>query len=118
MIYLASPYNHASPFVREQRYLAAMEALSILLKRRMWTFSPIVHCHELKKVADLPPNFDFWLEYDFHVLDICSALYVLNIAGWSASIGVGEECRRARERNIPISLVRVIEGELDFLPMA
>lgn len=117
MIYLASPYNHPSPFVREQRYLAAMEVLSLLLKYKMWAFSPIVHCHELKKVADLPPDFDFWLSYDFHILDRCSELLILNISGWSASAGVGAEYRRARERGLPVRLVRAVEGSLDFLPV-
>lgn len=116
MIYLASPYNHTSPFVREQRYLAAMEAVALLMKRRIWVFSPIVHCHELKKIAELPPSHGFWLAYDLHILEQCAALYILAIEGWKESLGVAAEREHAITLGIPISLVAMKHGSLDILP--
>jgi hypothetical protein len=118
MIYLASPYNHRSPFVREARYLAAMEAVTLLMQRRIWVFSPIVHCHEFKKIADLPPSHEFWLAYDLHILEQCEALYILAIDGYRESLGVGAERAHATSRKMPIFLVHMSNGSLDILPFA
>ena len=47
MIYVASPYTHEDPAVREERYLAALRYTAKLLANKRWCFSPIVHCHDL-----------------------------------------------------------------------
>jgi hypothetical protein len=117
MIYLASPYNDPSPFIRAQRHLAALEATALLLIQRQWVYSPIVHCHEIARNHGLPTGHDFWLEYDFHILERCDRLLILNIPGWSKSLGVGEEMAFAKSRNIPMQLLRVVEGTLDYLPV-
>jgi hypothetical protein len=103
--YLASPYSHSDPFVREERYLRAMQVLKGLLEKRMWTFSPIVHCHELKKIADLPHEHEFWLDYDCHILKQCDELLVLRIEGWETSRGVKMEMDFAKANSIPISFL-------------
>lgn len=105
MIYLASPYSADDPFEMEARYLAAAKALAWLLKERYWTFSPIVHCHELKKIVQLPGDHEFWLDYDCYILSRCSALYVLGIDGWERSKGVTMEREFARKNNIPAWLL-------------
>lgn len=105
MIYLASPYSHPDAFVREERYLRAMKVLHGLLEKRIWTFSPIVHCHELKKVAALPFEHKFWLDYDCHILKLCEKLIVLKIEGWETSRGVKMEMDFAAANNIPIEFL-------------
>lgn len=102
MIYLASPYSHPDPFIREQRYLAVMKVLGDMLANRQWAYSPIVHCHELKKVRDLPPGHEFWLEYDFHILNRCGVLVVVPLEGWMESKGVAAEIAEANRAQIPV----------------
>lgn len=101
MIYLASPYSHKDPAVMEERYLAAMDCTAWLLKQKLWVYSPIVHCHEIAKQHSLPTDFEFWKEYNKHMLGLASLLYVLAIPGWTKSIGVAGEMARAREIHLP-----------------
>lgn len=101
MIYLASPYTHKDPFVREDRYLRAMQALKHLLLSGTWAYSPIVHCHELAKIADLPREAGFWRRYNFGMLACCKGIIILRIDGWQESVGVAEELAEARRLEIP-----------------
>ena len=106
MIYLASPYSHPDPFVREQRYLMAAKALSELLAAECWAYSPIVHCHELAKIVDLPTHSAFWRRYDFHMLSLSTELLVLMLEGWKTSEGVREEIAEAARLNITVTALQ------------
>lgn len=97
-IYLGSPYSHPDAIVREARYLAAAEALMTLLKNKLWTYSPIVHCHELSKTWGMPSDAAFWEEYDFAMLDGAHSMTVLTIRGWQESKGLSGEINRAISR--------------------
>lgn len=102
MRYLASPYTDPDPWVREDRYLRAAKVLTDYLTARIWTYSPIVHCHELAKIVALPADADFWREYDFHMLSKSDMLMVLRIEGWGASKGVNAEIAEANRLGIEI----------------
>lgn len=95
--YLASPYSHPDPYVREQRYLAAASALQTLLANKIWTYSPIVHCHELAKLWGLPGDAEFWKDYDAAMIHAARRLFVLRIPGWNESVGVKGEIKLAIE---------------------
>lgn len=101
-IYLASPYSHKDPFIRELRYLRAMEAVVTLMKRGTTVYSPIVHCHELAKIADLPRDADWWEQHNFNMLAGAVELHVLTLPNWIGSIGIGKEILRATELSKPI----------------
>lgn len=101
-IYLASPYTHSNPTIREQRYLAAQDAVVWLLKQRKWVYSPIVHCHELCKVHELPRNYKFWEEYNGTMLFSAHTLYVLNLDGVMESKGAQGEIEFAAQERKPI----------------
>ena len=103
--YLGSPYSHKDPFVREYRYLQAMQRVSHLLKNNFWVYSPIVHCHELKKIVELPHEHDFWLAYDLVMLEKARALQVLCLPNWQDSLGLGIEIRHAKAVGKPIYYV-------------
>jgi len=102
MIYLASPYTHPDPFVREERYLRAAKATVFLLSRKLWVYSPIVHCHELAKIGGLPVDADFWREYNFAVLARCTKFTVLRTDGYESSKGVAGEKAEADRLGIPV----------------
>lgn len=106
-IYLASPYTAggANGFLREWRYLQAMEHMAWLLRRGIHVYSPIVHCHELAKTADLPKTAGFWKKYNFAMLGASDGVQVLRLEGWLLSGGIAEEVAEARRIQIPVAYV-------------
>lgn len=103
MIYLASPYSNPDPFIQETRYLQAMEYLAFYLRRGVWMYSPIVHCHELAKISDIPRDAAFWSPYCLYMLSLSNELRVLRLSGWRQSKGVQEEIAAAKARKLPIT---------------
>lgn len=113
LVYLACPYYHDDPLVREQRWRGANQAAAGLLLDGFKVFSPISHNHMLR--GGLPPGALFdWLHYDKTFLYLSSMLLILPIDGWRESAGVAEEIKTAKEIDIPIHFVtddgRIIEG--------
>jgi nucleoside 2-deoxyribosyltransferase len=108
MIYLASPYSHVDPAVREQRFCAACQAAVALLHAGRVVFSPIAHSHPLAQHG-LPGNWHFWERYDRAFLERCDEVLVLMLDGWEESVGVQAEIRIARELGKP---VRYLASEL------
>jgi hypothetical protein len=110
-LYLASPYTDADAYVREGRYLQALDALHWLLNNHIWTYSPIVHCHEAAKLHDgLPKDFEFWREFNHLMIQNSRALAILQISGWNESKGIADEVGYATALNLPISRI-VKEGQ-------
>jgi Domain of unknown function (DUF1937) len=104
--YLASPYTHPDPAVVLEHYEAALKATNWLLSKRIWTYSPIVHCHELANRFDLPIHAEYWEEYNRAMLLSAIGLFVLDIPGRKTSRGVIFEWHLARDESIPITLLR------------
>lgn len=100
MIYLASPYSHPDPLIRKTRFLLAQQCVAMMLSKRKFVYSPIVHCHEIATKYDLPSDFEFWRDYNFDMLRRADALRVLKISGWDTSEGVLAESRLANELNL------------------
>lgn len=103
--YIASPYSHDEPFVREQRYLYAAKYTSDRLLNRDHVYSPIVHCHELAKTFNLRGDFTFWRDYNFSMLARAYELRILRIDGWDHSLGVTAERQFAIDNEIPVVYV-------------
>ena len=101
-IYLASPYSHPDPIVREARYLAAMREVAGCLRENITIYSPIVHYHELAKITDLPKEVEFWETYNYIMLRAAEMLWVLMLDGWEKSKGIEKEMAKAREFKIPV----------------
>jgi Domain of unknown function (DUF1937) len=105
-LYLASPYTHPDSYVREARYLEAIDALNHLLRNRIWTYSPIVHCHELAKRNNLPKDHDFWSEYNHLMILNSRGLAILQSPGWDSSKGIADENLYAKHLDLPRYLMR------------
>jgi hypothetical protein len=103
--YLASPYSDSQVEVMERRYVEARRACAYLLAERVWTYSPIVHCHELANAHKLPVDFEFWREYNFTMLRAAGFMVVLSLPGWGASKGVQGEIKYAQELNKSVTLL-------------
>ena len=101
-IYLASPYSHPDPAVREARYRAARDTAAWMLAQRLWVYSPIVHCHDLAQSAGLPTDFAFWGEYNRAMIASAESLYVLLLPGYLESVGVNAEIAYALSARKPV----------------
>lgn len=97
MIYLASPYSHPDELIRRTRFMLAEQATASLLRRGIWVYSPIVHCHELASKYNLPGDFDFWSKYNIDMIRRCDSFAILDIPGWQESKGVQGEWEFARQ---------------------
>jgi nucleoside 2-deoxyribosyltransferase len=94
MIYLASPYWHADPTIRNQRFRAACRAVAQMIRQGVTVFSPVVYGHALVGEG-LPGDWSFWQRHDGEYLTRCDEVVVLQIDGWEESEGVREELRLA-----------------------
>jgi len=101
MIYLASPYTHTDPDVRESRFDAACRATAELVRGGHVVFSPIVHGHPLVRF-EVPVEWDFWERFDREHLRWCDELVVLMLDGWRESRGVQGELQIAQELGKPV----------------
>jgi hypothetical protein len=105
MIYLAIPYSHSDPEVREQRFQMANIGAARLMGQGHHVFSPISHTHPIALAGDLPLGWDFWAEYDRQILSICNTVVVLCLDGWQESKGVQAEIALAGSMDIPVLYV-------------
>lgn len=112
MIYLASPYSHPDPAVRQKRYEQTMAAQAYLLRQGQHVYSPIVACHPMALAHDLPTDAAWWAEYNLDMLTRCSDVYVLCLNGWEKSKGVAQEIEWAKEQLIPPLFVKLIRGKV------
>ena len=85
--YLAIPYSHPDPKIREERFNLANLIAADLMKRGRLIFSPISHSH----CIDLGGNWDRWEKFDRIFLELCSGMVVVCAPGWEKSIGVKAE---------------------------
>jgi hypothetical protein len=101
LVYLASPYSHPDPAVREERFQAACRAAAHLMQSGLHVFSPIAHSHPIALAGSLPTGWEYWEAYDEAVLSACRALAVLELDGWESSRGVQGEVKIAQRLKLP-----------------
>ena len=105
LVYLAVPYSHPDPAVREDRFHQVNQAASVLMRAGLHVFSPVSHTHPIALAGGLPLGWDYWQEYDREILSACGALVVFCLEGWQRSAGVAGEMKIAEEMRIPAFLV-------------
>lgn len=99
MIYIASPYTHASSQVRQARFEAVARFCGDLVTRGVVAFSPIVHYHPIAQLCDLPGSWSFWEPFCLAHLVRADSVLVLKLEDWNHSRGVREEINRGRLLN-------------------
>lgn len=112
MKYLATPYSHPDPAVREARFRIACRVAAILMLNGEQIFSPIAHTHPVVNsttgnVPWMPSDFNFWEKYDRWFIERCDELIVVFMDGTTESKGVAGEIEMAREFKLPIRYVDV-----------
>jgi hypothetical protein len=103
LVYLACPYTHKDPKVREYRFHMANKAAAWLTINKKIPFSPITHSHPISAVTDLPTTWEFWEGHDRAYLSCSNELCVLTLPGWEKSKGVQAELVIAKEMGIKIT---------------
>lgn len=104
LVYLASPYTHDDPAVRQARYEAVCRAAAEIVRGGQAVFSPIAHSHALCQHG-LPLDWPFWRDIDLTLLRRCDVLWVLATEGWAESVGVRAEIDAAREHGLPVHTI-------------
>lgn len=115
-IYIASPYMHQTPEIRQERYERVRAFTARLMSQGVVAFSPIVHCHPMATEHQLPKDWDFWKHIDEVFLSRASMLCVLLLDGWRESRGVTYEREFAKRLKIPEVLAEPDDALLNFLP--
>jgi hypothetical protein len=103
--YLASPYSHSDSRVMNERYQMTMKCAAWFLAGGTFVYSPIVHCHTMALVHDMPKDASFWMPYNYAMLERARSLIILTLDGWQDSRGIDLESEFARSHAIPLSFV-------------
>lgn len=102
-LYLASPYTHDDPKVRQWRYEQAVAAAALLATQYgVFTFSPIGHSHEMCIKHEMPYTFEFWDDWNRAMIRGSAGILVLTLEGWEQSKGIAAELRHAIEMRKPV----------------
>jgi hypothetical protein len=101
--YLASPYSHPDPLVREERYLQNVRAYRYLFEtEHLILYSPIIHFHPLAQLLELPKGFQYWQLVNEVMLKPADSLILLQLPGWEESVGLMCERELAQKMDKPI----------------
>jgi hypothetical protein len=116
MLYLACPYSHPNPFVRDARFRTANRTAAQLMRAGIVVFSPLSHSVPIS--ADFNDtvtlSHEFWMSQDLPILRRCDEMLVLGLTGWHESLGVRQEIFEAMTHKIPITFIT--EQDIDLLP--
>ena len=105
--YLASPYSHPSPAVRQERYEAVVRAAARLMLDGQVVFSPIAHSHPVETLGmPAPQSGAFWMKQDLALLRHAERLLILALPGYEDSAGIKQEIEFALSKNIPVELLQ------------
>ena len=105
ILYLAGPYTHPDPEVREARYHIITSVAAEIVARGRIVFSPLTMTHPIDKLLSKNTETlgsDYWVRFDESFMEFCSEMAVLMLNGWDKSSGVAREIKYFRERGRPI----------------
>lgn len=105
LLYLASPYTHPSPSIREQRYRDLMEYAGPLMVAGFFVYAPILQTHPVAAKFSLPVEFEWWEAYNRAFIEQSFAVVVADMAGWRESRGVQHEIELAKSLGLPVFLL-------------
>lgn len=115
LLYLACPYSHPDPSVREYRYCTANRVAAQLMKAGIVVFSPLSHSVPISRhIPAVEMDHRFWMNQDLPLLCQCDEVLVLYLEGCRQSLGVRAEIFEALAHEKPITLIE--EADIDLLP--
>lgn len=106
LYYLASPYTHEDPFIKEARFNIICNVAARLMRvYNFHLFVPIAMSHPIQLIGGCAGSWAYWEEYDKLILARCDELLVVTMDGWESSIGVIAEIAYAKQNNLPVRYV-------------
>ena len=114
MIYLASPYSHPDPVVRNQRFEEVCRLAATLMAQGKHVFSPIAHTLPIALHGNLPTGWDYWESLDRFWIGVCDEVIAMMLDGWRESVGVRAEIAIARELGKPVTYFTPRKNETLF----
>ena len=100
LVFLALPYSHTDPAVRETRYKAAIKKFQELTKRGYQVTCLVIVGHSITVGTDLPFDWKNWETFCLTQLRLSWKICVLALDGWEDSVGLTEEIRVAAENGL------------------
>jgi Domain of unknown function (DUF1937) len=94
IIYLACPYTHEDPALRDARFHQATRAAARLIEKGEIVYSPITMTHPIDLVLAAESGTlgsDYWVAFDEAFMAFCDEVVVLMIEGWDKSSGIKRE---------------------------
>jgi hypothetical protein len=91
VLYVAGPYSHPDPAVRQERFEALTRHSAELVEAGFIVHSPITLTHSLELAMSGPRLGSFWLDFDEPFMEMCTSLCVVKLPGWEESTGVARE---------------------------
>lgn len=91
MIYIATPYSHPSPHVRQDRWSRTVDVLATLAAYQIPCYSPVAMWHPVAERHNLPGDHVFWWAQDTTFLRACSAGWFIMFEGYRESKGMCAE---------------------------
>lgn len=104
-IYLACPYSHPDPRIRQYRYEVVTRFAAELIQKGFIVYSPITHSHPIALIADLPTGWDYWQVVDESFLEWCHEMHIVCLPGWKESTGLKAETELALSLGKPVVLL-------------
>jgi nucleoside 2-deoxyribosyltransferase len=118
IIYLAGPYSHPDPAIREGRYALITAVAAQLISKGFIVFSPLTMTHPIDKLLaghSETLGSDYWVNFDEAFMEFCSEMVVVMVDGWDKSSGVARETKFFRDRGRPVRHIPYKEDALiDF----
>ena len=108
MIYLACPYSHPDPAVREARFQAANMVAAKLMEAGEIVFSPLSMSHPIEGHMAEIHDTEWWMRIDHAFMEHCDSCLVIDVPGWETSKGVGLEIEWFRACNRPVLLASAV----------
>ncbi len=91
LVYLATPYSEDKRSIHHA-FIDACTFAAGCLKEGVRVYSPIAHTHMIALAGNIDPlDHKIWLPFDEAVMEVCEALIVAELPGWTESHGVQHE---------------------------
>jgi hypothetical protein len=102
MIFLTSPLTHANPEVFALRLLETRHACAILAERGEHFISPVLMGEGYAGQLRVDINHAWWMVRCLPLLEVCEAVHILPLPGWSESRGLAIEVAAAKRFRLPV----------------
>ena len=114
LIYLGGPYSHKEKSIMNERVEHHAKVLAYFARtaENLVLYSPIIHWSMVAYSHDLPHDFNYWKQQDFHMIRTATAMWVTVLPGWRESFGLGQELEYAKD--IGREIMYVIQDSTEF----